>query len=91
MQEGTGSLDKLFVSWHRLREQWAGPLALYYWGVENQALRIAAAFFGVVLHEVGEAGTFMGESPLDEAMVAAPFEECIWLAGGTLAVEGVWK
>lgn len=86
VNEGMEHIGKLIVSLQSLREWWSGPISLYHWGEVNHGLRIAAAFYEVRLHEVGELGAYLSASVVEEAAKMTAFDSGIVLPVGMLLV-----
>lgn len=86
VNEGTEQVGKLIVSLQSVREWWSGLIALYHWGEVNHGLRIAAAYYEVRLHEVGELGAYLSASVVEEAAEMMAFDSGIVLPVGTLLV-----
>jgi hypothetical protein len=74
-----------------LRRHWDGPVTVFQWGEEDQALRIACARCGVMLCAVGYSslhGGGAGELFL-EAIAMSPFARTLLLPAGTIVTAAI--
>jgi len=86
---GRGRLEALLISLQSVRRHWAGPVHVFHWGKEEEALRIICARLGVELRQVNTEPDHTHEDfeeALEESCWLSSFRRGIFLLPGMLAV-----